>query len=316
MMNLLGDLDDPQLAGDEKLAALVQEIRAYAGGPAPEARPALMAVLTRGLAGPPGHGAPPVPVPAPAASRRRLGERLQTSRARLVLGAAVASVGFLSTGAAGALPGPAQSAFARATTAVGIELPEATESSEGLPGSSDRLPDLPAGGRGQEGRADDASSRSGRRTEAPAPFVDDRIGAGGTSDIPPVGTGDGNRGGALGREAGGDGPNGRPLPAPRGAQTPELGDGRPLDGASRPAGPGRPELTDGRRPVDVPGADDGDEPDEEAPAASEIRPGGLPGNAGDAPSPCQQVPGTCCPHADATLCGPGRGGGAGSRDAN
>ncbi|MBW3575888.1 MAG: hypothetical protein KY450_13800 [Actinobacteria bacterium] len=285
-MNLLGDLDDPELAGDEKLAALVQEIRAYASGPAPEARPALMAVLNRGVAGLPGHGARPVPVPAPAAVRRRLGERLQTSRARLVLGAAVASVGFLSTGAAGALPGPAQSAFARATTAVGIELPEATESSEGLPGSSDRLPDLPAGGRGQEGRADDASSRSGRRTEAPVPFVDDRVGAGGTSEIPPVGAGDGNRGGALGREAGGEGPDGRPLPAPRGPQAPELGDGRPLDRAPRPAAPGRPELTDGRRPVDVPGgADDGDEPDEETPGPPEIRPGGVPGNAGDAPSP-------------------------------
>ncbi|HEV2809503.1 MAG TPA: hypothetical protein VGV93_03790, partial [Acidimicrobiales bacterium] len=42
MMNLLGELDDQELGDDEELAALVREIRAFATGPAPEARPALM----------------------------------------------------------------------------------------------------------------------------------------------------------------------------------------------------------------------------------------------------------------------------------
>ncbi len=278
-MNLLGDLD-PELAGDEKLAALVQQIRASATGPAPQARPALMAVLTRGVAGLPGHAAPPLAPPAPATTRRRLGERLQTTRARLVLGGAVASVGLLSTGAAGALPGPAQSVFARAATAVGLELPEATRGSDAAPGPADRPAEVPAGGGAQDDRADDASTGSERPSEPPAPPVDERVVGGRTSgEVPPASTGgDTDRGGSPSRQASDDSLGGRRLPAP---QRPELGGGGPGERAPRPPAPG---LSTGGRPDGVPGrADDGDEQDEEGPGPPGAPVGELPGNPGHGP---------------------------------
>ena len=282
-MNLFSDLDDPELAGDEKLAALVQEIGAYATGPAPEARPALMAVLTRGLAGLPAHAG--APVPTAVVPRARLGERLQTSRARLVLAAAVASVGFLSSGAAGALPGPAQSAFARAATAVGIELPEEAAASDA--GPSEPLAEPPAGGGTRQDQANDGATTSGRPTQPPAVSVDDRV-AGGADpgEVPPASTGgDTNSGGVPSRGARGEGAAGRPLPAPNPPGRPEVGLGGPLDGAPRPAAPGPPELTDGGRAGGVPGrADGGDEQDEEGPGRPEIRPGALPGNPGHGPN--------------------------------
>ncbi|MDP9006579.1 MAG: hypothetical protein M3N15_06685 [Actinomycetota bacterium] len=287
MMNLLGELDDQELADDEELAALVQEIRAFASGPAPQARPALMAVLTHGLGGLPDHAAAPVAPPPPATARRRLAERLQSARARLVLGAGVVSVGFLSTGAAGALPGPAQSAFERAATAVGIELPEAARDGEGAPGPSGRAPELPAGGGGQEDEANDGSTRSGRQTPPPAPSSDNRgAGVGTPGELPPTSTGgDGNRGGAPSREARDEGLSRRPLPPPKAPQPPAVGGGGPLDGAPKPAAPGRPDLTNGGRLDGVPGqADEGDdEQDEDGPGRPEI-PGRLPANAGTGPN--------------------------------
>jgi hypothetical protein len=278
-MNLLGDLD-PELAGDEKLAALVQEIRAFATGPAPHARPALVAVLTRGVAGLPGQAGPPLPPPAPVTSRRRLGERLQTSRARLVLGGAVASVGLLSTGAAGALPGPAQSAFARTAAAVGLELPEATRGRDAAPGPADSPPEVPAGGGAQDDQADDASTGTELPSEPPAPPVDERLEAGGTSgEVPPASTGgDTDRGGSPSRAASDKGVGGRPLPAPTAPQRPELGGDGPGEPAPRPAAPG---LSTGGRPDGVPGrADDGDEQEEEEPGRPGAPVGELPGNPG------------------------------------
>ncbi len=284
-MNPLGELDDQELADDEELAALVQEIRAFASGPAPQARPALMAVLTHGLGGLPDHAAAPVVPPPPATPRRRLVERLQSARARLVLGVGVVSVGFLSTGAAGALPGPAQSAFERAATAVGIELPEAGRDGEGAPGPSDRAPDLPAGGDGQEDEANDGSTRSGRPVPPPAPLDNRGAGVGTPGELPPTSTGDGNRGGASSREAGDEGLSRRPLPSPKAPQPPEVGGGRPFDGAPRPAPPGAPDLPNGGRLDELPGqADEGDdEQDEDGPGRSGI-PGGLPRNAGNGPN--------------------------------
>ncbi len=268
MMNLLGELDDQQLADDEKLAALVQEIRAFASGPAPQARPALMAVLTHGLGGLPDHVVPPAPV----TRRRRLAERLESARTRLVLGVGVISVGFLSTGAAGALPGPAQSAFERAATAVGIELPEAARESDETSGPSNRAP------------ANDGSSRSGHPVPPPAPSLDNRgAGVGTPGELPPTSTGgDGNRGGESSREAGDEELSRRPLPSPKAPQPRELGGGGSLDGAANPAAPGRPDLTNGGRLNGVPGqADVGDDKqDEDGPGRPEI-PGGLPGNAGN-----------------------------------
>ncbi|MGI9120239.1 MAG: hypothetical protein ACR2G7_09005, partial [Acidimicrobiales bacterium] len=79
MMTVFRDFDDPELAGDEELAALIEEVRCSAMGPAPEARLQLLAVLTKGLAGCPELvAAPPAVAPPPLSRpRRRLADRLQ-----------------------------------------------------------------------------------------------------------------------------------------------------------------------------------------------------------------------------------------------
>ncbi len=116
----------------------------------------------------------------------------------------------------------------RAATAVGIELPEAGRDGEGAPGPSDRAPDLPAGGDGQEDEANDGSTRSGRPVPPPAPLDNRGAGVGTPGELPPTSTGDGNRGGASSREAGDEGLSRRPLPSPKAPQPPEVGGGRPL----------------------------------------------------------------------------------------
>lgn len=277
-MNLLIELDDHEQAGDEEFCALVQEIAALATGPAPRARPALMAVLTHGLSALSDHPGP-VAVPAPVTPPRRVTERLQSAKARVVLGVGVVSVGLFSTGAAGALPGPAQSAFERAATAVGIELPGAARDSEGAPGRSDRVPEWPDGSGGQQGKADDGSSTSGRTAPPPAPSVDHRDAGVTRGQVPPTITGgNGNRGGALNREAEDEGPTRPPLRPPKSPSRPDAG-GPPLDRAPRPAPPGAPDFTDPGRLDGMPGPADDDE-QEDGPGRREI-PGGLPGISGD-----------------------------------
>lgn len=110
-----------ELGTEHGLRALVEEVRAvYASGPPPEAGARLAAVLARGLGAEAGvdehvaaSGTParrPGPRPPRAAPRRH-------RRVRLGLGALV-GLSLLGTGAAGALPGPVQSAFERAAEAV------------------------------------------------------------------------------------------------------------------------------------------------------------------------------------------------------
>lgn len=277
MMERFPDLDD--LRGDEPLAALVDELRSYARGPAPAARPDLLRVLTEGLTGRPGPTASPVPVPVATPPRRRLGERLQTRRARLVLGAAVASVGLLSTGAAGALPGPAQSALERAASAVGIELPGAASDGGPGPGSPQQPP----------GAQNDAGA-SGSEPGSPPPVPSlDRPAEDGTSPgrVPPADAGEDEQPGASpGRSARDDGLARRPLPSPAAPGRPDLGGGRPGPEVPGPAAPGTPGLPGPGRPDGVPGLadDDADEQDDDVPGRPGPPAGELPGNAGDGPN--------------------------------
>lgn len=280
-MDLLGELDDPGLVGDERLAAVVEEIRLYATGPAPAVGPVLMAVLAQGLGARSGRVARPLPAPAPSAPRRRLVRRLQPGRARLVLGAAVASVGFLSTGAAGALPGPAQSAFERAAIAAGIELPEASRGTDGAPGLSDRRADLPAGPDHQDLEANVDSSPTRRQPQPSA--QDGRAGsdASGDESQSPSAGGDQSPGRSPDREVK-DRIGGHPLPTSNAPGALELDRGGPARGAP---GPVAPDVADGARPDRVAGRAevDGEAQDQERPRRPQIPPGQLPGGPGDRP---------------------------------
>lgn len=122
-MRPFDDIDE--LHGDPGLRAFVDDVRAYASGPLPAVRPDLAAVFTAGIGADATRHGPEVARPAPAdTALQRLGNRLQRRRGRLTLGASVLSLTFLGTGAVGALPGPAQTAFERTADVVGIELPE------------------------------------------------------------------------------------------------------------------------------------------------------------------------------------------------
>ncbi len=112
--------DEPGLDGDDLLAVFVDDLRrTYTLGPPPRMGPALAEVLAAGT-----RTAADRPVAlAPQRGAGGLLGRLQGRRPRLALGAAAASLTFLGMGTAGALPGPAQSAFDRSADAVGISLP-------------------------------------------------------------------------------------------------------------------------------------------------------------------------------------------------
>lgn len=109
------DLD----GGDDALAALLVDLRSELhAGPAPKVDDRLATVLHRGL------GCPPEEAMATRQGRGAVGgERASTSRwgrARATLGMALAGGLVLGTGAAGALPGPVQAAFDRASVVVGV----------------------------------------------------------------------------------------------------------------------------------------------------------------------------------------------------
>lgn len=263
-MDLFGDLDGPEVGGDERLLAVVEEIRAYASGPPPEVRPALLAVFTHGLAAHPDVFAPPIAPPA-STPRRRLAHRLGTARARLALGVAVGSITVFSTGAAGALPDPAQSAFERVASAVGIDLPEEVRGPDDAPGPAD-APLVPAGRDQQADEAKRDGAGSPRGTEPSVPPGDDRGGDPANRDAgdpegSPGGTGrEGDRGRVPERVGGDRGLDQRPVPTP--------------------GAPGAPGLSDGGRPGDMPGlgGDDDDEQDEEGPERPKAPAGELPPN--------------------------------------
>lgn len=237
-MTMFHYFDDPELAGDEELAALIQEVRCSAMGPAPEARPQLLAVLTKGLGGCPELvTAPPAVAPPPRSRpRRRLADRLQGTRARLALAAAVASVSFLGTGAAGALPGPAQSAFERTASAVGVELPSTGGGNEDTPVRARPSPGTPSAEEDRGG----VGSDGGR--PAPESLPED--------DQPAP---------AAPRPSGGQLPS-SPTPLPGDGPEDQGGRGSPQTAPGKATvGPGRSDEHQGGPPAGVPGADNGDD---------------------------------------------------------
>lgn len=231
------------LGNDEALRAFVDDVRsAYAFGPPPRIGPRLSAVLTRGL-GPEGEAERPLAAPTAHPARRtwRLAGRLQGRRARLGLGAAVASLTFLGTGAAGALPGPAQSAFERTAAVVGIELPEPTRPvAPSAP--TDQGPGTEPAGRTDSGDGP-GSPPAGPRPSAPEPGSPPVSFGGGADDGPPAAPqpsrpGDAGPPGDTGEGAGGQPGQGPPdgVPAPSAPGPPDRSGTGPPPGAPGPPG--------------------------------------------------------------------------------
>lgn len=235
------DIDD--FGGDATFRAFADEVRAYASGPPPTVRPDLASVLAVGIG-----GSDPAQHPAPASSgpleggSRRLRDRLQGRRGRVVLGLSVVSLTMLGTGGAGALPGPAQAVFERTAEVVGIELPHESRADKVAPsGGPAPAPGNPApAGPGDPVRPVDGAERvppgGGRNPDRPpvdvpdGPAVSDPRGAGDRRPGAPDGTGapgdDGNREGSDRL------PGGVPRPvSPPGSGAPDDVPGGPPDGA-------------------------------------------------------------------------------------
>ncbi|MDP8987272.1 MAG: hypothetical protein M3N11_02870, partial [Actinomycetota bacterium] len=175
--------------GDQLLGAFADDVRRAYTGPPPRVEPALAEVLASGAGTAAEDRRVPVVVPDRAAGGflARLGGR----RPRVALSAAVASLTFLGAGAAGALPGPAQSAFDRAADAIGVRLPA-------------------AGARGSTAPpVHDLDDRA--RTLWGGPQDEDSAGAGGTVLAPPAGDRHGTA--PPGHPAGPDASSATPAPA-------------------------------------------------------------------------------------------------------
>jgi hypothetical protein len=101
--------DDEWPTGDPAMAAFAEDLRIVAGGPAPEPRPGLVAVMGRGVV-----------VPSePTAGRRKMLVKSVVGgvAAKIALGLGVAAASVTAVGAAGVLPEPAQHAVASVVSA-------------------------------------------------------------------------------------------------------------------------------------------------------------------------------------------------------
>lgn len=228
--------DEPGPDGEDLLTVFADGLRrSYTLGPPPRVGPALAEVLTAGTRTAAAEG--PAPVALPGRGAGGLVGRLQGRRPRLALGAAVASLTFLGVGAAGALPGPAQSAFDRSADAVGVTLPAA--GTRGSTASDAHEPgELP--GTFSSGRQDEAGAGEDAGPTAPVPPADARQRAAPEGD-PEAAGGSRSAGPALadvdvpGRKAGGRPGHTHAEPSPaddRPALVPEHG-GQP-DGNAGP----------------------------------------------------------------------------------
>ena len=229
-MNVSCPPDELGPDGEDLLTVFADGLRqSYTLGPPPRVGPALAEVLAAGTRRAAADG--PVPVAVPERATDGLLGRLQGRRPRLALGAAVASLTFLGVGAAGALPGPAQSAFDRSADAVGVTLPAAgTRAStvsdahepEELPGPFSRAPQDEE----RAGTRPTVSPAGGR----PGAVVPDDPAAAGASLTGPAGDVQERRGNAGGRP---ERAHAQPPPADdRPALVPETG--RQPDGNSSP----------------------------------------------------------------------------------
>lgn len=230
------DTDD--LLGDPALCAFVDDLRAYASGPPPAVGQALAGVLTVGVGGGAARHAPAVARPDRVdGGRQWLRHRLQGRRGRLALGASVLSLTLLGTGAAGALPGPAQAIFERTAEVVGIELPEEARRDE-APAPSGPAPVVPGD---QDGPDDGREAPRPRDEREPAPLpVDDGRGP---APSTPAGAGDRGPGAPDGAGAPGD-----DLSREARERAPES-----LPTPVSPPRPGPPDTLPGGPPDGVPG---------------------------------------------------------------
>jgi hypothetical protein len=109
-------------AGDPALTAFAEDLRVVAGGPAPEPRPGLLAVMRQG---------PTVPIDSPEETGRKrmlVKTLLGGLAAKVALGAGVAVASVTAAGAAGVLPEPVHNAVASVVSAATpIDLPDRSE---------------------------------------------------------------------------------------------------------------------------------------------------------------------------------------------
>ena len=100
--------DDLWPAGDPALAALAEDLRIVASGPAPEPRPGLVAVMAQGSVRP----------PEPAGRKKMLVKTfLGSLAAKVALGVGLATASVAAAGATGVLPDAAQHAVASVVSA-------------------------------------------------------------------------------------------------------------------------------------------------------------------------------------------------------
>ena len=184
--------DEPGSDGDQLLTVFADGLRrSYTLGPPPRVGPALAEVMAAGTRTAAADG--PIPVAVPERDAGGFLARLQGRRPRLALGAAVASLTFLGVGAAGALPGPAQSAFDRSADAVGITLPAAGTRDSTAPDAHD--PDeIPGTSSSRHQDGDGGSAGEGAGRSVPVPPVGEREGA---ADGPAVADASASAGPAL-----------------------------------------------------------------------------------------------------------------------
>jgi hypothetical protein len=126
--------DDQWPADDPALAALAEDLRIVASGPAPEPRPGLVAVMAQGTVRPSG--------PQPGRKKMLVKTALGSLAAKVALGVGVAAASMTAVGATGVLPDAAQHAVASvvsATTPFALPDPStavAAEVGDDTPGST------------------------------------------------------------------------------------------------------------------------------------------------------------------------------------
>jgi hypothetical protein len=110
--------DDQWPADDPVLASFAEDLRIVAGGPAPEPRPGLVAVMNQGPSGPWSGVEGAVQLePSPGRKKMLVKSMLGGLAAKVALGVGVAAASVTAAGAAGVLPAPAQDVVASVVSA-------------------------------------------------------------------------------------------------------------------------------------------------------------------------------------------------------
>ena len=140
-------LSDDWPAHDPALASFTEDLRILAGGPAPEPRPGLVAVMRQGVVD---------PITTPGRRKMLVKTLVGSLAAKIALGMGVATASVTAAGAAGVLPDPAQHAVAAVVdAATPFALPDPSD-------SINDVVDIPTSSTTTTTVADDTDDTSGR----------------------------------------------------------------------------------------------------------------------------------------------------------